>query len=164
MPTPEPALQIAEVDPCGDEALGLLRLAAAEARQLYPELQQPGAPEPGNTPTPPRGVYLIARLDGRTLAMGAHRPLDADCSELRRLYVHESARRLGLARRLLVALEAHARQVGFRTLRLETGFRQLPAMRLYEACGYRRIPPFGPYVGDPSSVCYEKQLGPGDAR
>jgi len=29
---------------------------------------------------------------------------------------------------------------------------------LYEACGFRRIEAFAPYIGDPTSVCFEKPL------
>jgi len=29
-------------------------------------------------------------------------------------------------------------------------------MALYESCGFERIPPFGEYINDPTSVCYEK--------
>jgi putative acetyltransferase len=31
-------------------------------------------------------------------------------------------------------------------------------MALYESFGFRRIPPFGEYRDDPTSVCYEKPL------
>lgn len=156
------SLDLREADPQGADALALLRLAAAEARALYPEAFAPGAPEPGNRPTPPRGAYFVAYEGGRAVGMAAHQPLDADTSELRRLYVHPEARRGGVARALLAAVEAHARGQGFVRLRLETGQRQQPAMRLYEACGWRPIAPFGPYVGDPTSVCYEKRLSAGD--
>ncbi len=44
------------------------------------------------------------------------------------------------------------------TARLETGNRQLPAMALYRAHGYREIEPFGLYQSDPLSVCFEKRL------
>jgi len=43
-------------------------------------------------------------------------------------------------------------------MRLETGNRQLPAMALHESYGFVRIPPFGDYVNDPTSVCYEKPV------
>ena len=33
-------------------------------------------------------------------------------------------------------------------------------MALYESLGFQRIPPFGEYVGDPTSVCFEKRIGP----
>lgn len=151
-------LSIGAADPQGEAALSLLRLAAVEARALYPELHAADAPWPGNEPTPPRGIYLLAWLGDELVGMGAHRPLDAHSTELRRMFVRSDARRHGVARALLEALQAHALSQGFTRLRLETGFRQLPAMRLYESFGFQRIDPFGPYVGDPSSVCFEKHI------
>lgn len=156
-------LRLAEADPQGAEALALLAEAAAEARALYPELHDPMAPPPTNAPTPPRGCYLLAWRQGVPVGMGAHRPLDAHTTELRRMFVTRAARGTGVAKALLARLEAHAAAAGFARLVLETGFRQQPAMRLYEGCGYVRIPAFGPYRDDPSSVCYAKTLdrGPG---
>jgi putative acetyltransferase len=29
---------------------------------------------------------------------------------------------------------------------------------LYESCGYQKIPPFGKYLGNPVSICFEKQM------
>lgn len=150
---------IDDVDPQGDEAMALLREAAVEARALYPELTAAGAPWPTNPPTPPRGAYLVARRDGAAVACGALRPMDdGDTAELRRMFVTAAARRQGAARAMLAALEARACTLGYRRLRLETGCRQAPALALYTACGYARIAPFGPYVDDPTSVCFEKAL------
>lgn len=153
-------IDIAAADPCGEDALSLLRAAADEARQLYPESFEPGAPYPTNAPTPPRGTYLIARVERRALGMGAHRLLDDTTTELRRLYVVPAMRRTGVATRLVRALEQHAAQMGLRRVVLETGRRQLAAMRLYAALGYQPIEPYGPHVGDPLSVCYAKALPP----
>ena len=55
-------------------------------------------------------------------------------------------------------IEHHARTQGFRRLVLETGYRQVPAMKLYESCGFQRIAPFGRYQEDPTSVCYKKSI------
>ena len=49
-------------------------------------------------------------------------------------------------------------QRGYHTLRLETGRYLAPALRLYQGAGYRPIPLFGEYVGNPRSVCLEKSL------
>jgi len=111
-------------------------------------------------PTPPRGAYFVALLEGKPVAMGAHRPLDAFSSEVRRMYTLVSARRTGAARAILGAVEQHARQQGFVELKLETGYKQLPAMLLYESAGFRRIEPFGVYQHDPTSVCFAKALTP----
>lgn len=154
-----PALSLRTVDPCGADALALLREAALEARALYPELIPANAPLPGNLPTPPRGLYLLAYApDGRALGCGAFRPLDQDCAEIRRMYVLKTARRLGVAWVLLERLQAEALALGYRCLRLETGYKQTPAMALYRHFGFAPIPAFGDYEGDPSSRCFEKRL------
>ena len=155
-------LHIAEADPQGQPALALLAEAAAEAAALYPELHDPARPGPGNPPTPPGGVYLLAWLDGVAVGSGALRPLpggQAGVGELRRLFVCRHARRQGVAAAIVAALEARAPGLGYRLLRLETGCRQTPAVALYTALGWRRIEPFGPYADDPTSVCFEKPVG-----
>jgi len=63
-----------------------------------------------------------------------------------------------VARALLKQLESAALEIGYSVLRLETGNRQFAAIALYQACGYHRIPPFGAYAADPTSVCFEKDL------
>ena len=85
--------------------------------------------------------------------------LDADTAELRRMFVTASSRRQGIAKAMLAELEKQAARLGFRRMRLETGNRQASAMALYKQQGFRLIPPFGEYVGDPVSVCFEKILG-----
>lgn len=153
-------LRFSAVDPRGDDAMGLLREAAIEARALYPELFPPGTPWPDNEPTPGRGVYLVGYTDGKPVACGALRPLDVETAEVRRMFVSASCRRRGIAKAVLAELEKHAAALGFKVMRLETGKRQLSAMALYERQGFRRIPPFGEYVGDPISVCFEKRVEP----
>jgi GNAT superfamily N-acetyltransferase len=149
---------IEPADPQGEAALALLREAALEARELYGVTPDVTAPWPTNPPTPPRGDYLLAVVNGEPAGMAAHRPLDAMATELRRVFVRRPFRRLGIARRLLAAIETRAQGRGFAVLRLETGPRQLAAMRLYETCGYLRIAAFGAYADDPTSICYEKCL------
>jgi len=153
-----PALRIEPVDPQGKDALSLLRSAAIEARQLYPDLHAADAPWPTNPALPARGAYVIAYADDTPVGCGALRPLDAHTAEVRRMYVLASARRTGVAREVLLHLEQRARELGYGRLRLETGNRQLPAIALYESMGFVRIPPFGDYVDDPVSVCFEKSL------
>ena len=150
--------EILTADPQGCEALALLREAAVEARALYPELHQPDAPWPVNPATPAGGIYLLGYAGGEAAACGALRPISATVAEVRRMFVSRRWRRRGYARAMLESLEAHATQLGYTRLRLETGSKQNPAMSLYEACGFRRIPPFGEYVGDPNSVCFEKGI------
>lgn len=155
---PQMKFDIREADPQGPDALRLLREAAIEARRLYPELHRPGDPWPTNRPTQPRGAYFIAYEQGIPIAMGAHYPMDARCSEVRRMFTSALARRQGVGRAILAAVEQHAAGQGFSELRLETGDRQGPAIALYEVAGYRRIEPYGAHQDDPTSVCFAKPL------
>jgi APA family basic amino acid/polyamine antiporter len=107
----------------------------------------------------PRGGFLLGRWQGRPVACGAFRPLGPTLAEFKRVYVKPEFRGRGIARSLLAALEAHAREAGYGRVRLETGVRQPEAIRLYEVAGYRRIESYGPYRDDPRSVCFEKALG-----
>lgn len=154
------------VDPLCADALALLRTAALEARVLYPDLIPADAPLPTNAPHAPGCVYLVAYDGARPVGMGALRPLPVapveapapDTAEVRRMFVDAAYRRRAIGRQLLAALERHAAQLGYRRLVLETGNRQAPAISLYERAGFRRIAPFGPHVGDPTSVCFGKVL------
>jgi putative acetyltransferase len=78
--------------------------------------------------------------------------------ELKKLFVAASARRGGVGRRLLDALEAEAETLGCNRLRLEVGVRQAPALHLYKSAGWTEIGPFPPYHSDPMSCFMEKQL------
>jgi GNAT superfamily N-acetyltransferase len=118
----------------------------------------------GSEPEPklfddPDGYFLVAQLDGSPVGCaGICRCEGERTAELRRMYVAAEARRLGIARALMAALEERARQLGYLTLRLETGPEQPEAIHLYETSGFTVIPNFGPYSGQRRSVCMEKTL------
>ena len=59
--------------------------------------------------------------------------------EIKRMWVAPSARGLGVAQRLLDALEAQARAAGLHTLRLDTNRHLVEAQRLYARNGYAEI-------------------------
>ena len=151
-------LVIEPIDPLHLQALALLAEAGREARALYPELFAPGSPAPTNTPLGEREVYLLAWREGVAVGCAALRRVDGYRGEVRRMFVTQQARREGVARALLARVEADALALGYRRLVLETGTRQKPAAALYRAAGWRRIPPYGNYVGDPTSVCFGKTL------
>jgi GNAT superfamily N-acetyltransferase len=110
---------------------------------------------------PPRGVFVVARVDGIAAACGAVRRLiggPPDVGEIKRMYTRPAARRRGLSRVVLDRLEAEAAALGYRRVQLETGLRQPEAIALYETAGYHRIPSFGQYESDELSVCFAKDL------
>ena len=153
-------LVVDAVDSLHPQALALLAEAAIEASALYPELFSASGPAPTNLPLRPRETYLLAWRDGQAVGCGALRQYDPFTGEVQRMFVTRRARRDGVARALLERLEQAASSLGYRRLVLETGVRQAPAIALYSGSGWRRIAPFGPYVGDPMSVCFGKALAP----
>ena len=64
------------------------------------------------------------------------------------MWVAESARGLGLGRRLLGELERHAAANGVRTLRLETNKNLTAAISLYRSAGFVEVDAFNdePYA------------------
>ncbi|MFE0591268.1 GNAT family N-acetyltransferase [Micromonospora echinospora] len=116
--------------------------------------------EPGIAPTAGDiDVFLIARdAHGAALGCGGLRTLGPDSAEIKRMYVEPAARGTGVAVAILRSLEHEARGRGLVDLLLETGTAQPDAMRFYEREGYHRIDNFGPYAGEPLSVCYARRL------
>jgi GNAT superfamily N-acetyltransferase len=108
---------------------------------------------------PPDGVFLVTRADdGRAVACGGVCRFDTARAELKRMYVLPAARGTGLGRRLLEALEAEARRLGYTGMVLETGDQQPEALGLYVAAGYGPIPCYGVYASRSLSMCFEKRL------
>lgn len=107
----------------------------------------------------PNVLFAVARdADGVALGCGAM-VVGATHGEIKRMYTRPEARGLGIARRLLAFLEREAQARGCGLFRLETGYLQAEALRLYASCGYERRGPFGDYSDDPLSVFMEKRAG-----
>jgi GNAT superfamily N-acetyltransferase len=107
---------------------------------------------------PPLGLFLIGSLLGEPVACGGWRMVEPGLAEVKRMYVVEAHRGRGLGRHLLAAIENSAARAGMRRLRLETGYRQPEAIRLYETSGWSRIAKFGVYRDEPGSSCFGKEL------
>lgn len=142
-------------DPVGAVARQLIEDLCREMTTRYGTPPSPFSPAESNGD---RAIFLVARLEGRPVGCGALRPWDANTAEIKRMYVDPAFRRQGIARRVLLELEGHARRFNYRAIRLETGIRQPEAQQLYQSLGYHRIPTYGPYVGNVTSVCFEKSL------
>ncbi|MBH0054794.1 GNAT family N-acetyltransferase [Salinibacterium sp. SWN139] len=102
--------------------------------------------------------HTLLVLDGDTvIGHAALRPFEQSF-EVKKVFVDSRHRGKGAARRLMLELEAVAREANAHSLILQTGNLQKPAMALYESLGYERIDVFGDYAAIPFSVCYEKSL------
>ena len=102
--------------------------------------------------------FFIARDGGRPAGCGGVLLVGREYAEVKRMYVRPAFRGRRIGRLMLDHLVEHARQHALTVIRLETGIHQREAIALYEARGFRKIPPFGPYRDDPVSLCYELRL------
>jgi GNAT superfamily N-acetyltransferase len=111
---------------------------------------------------PPAGLFLVATLHGNPLGSGALKFHGKKPAELKRMWVAESARGLGVGRRLLTELEHQAARRGVRTIRLETNKSLVEAISLYRSTGYVEVAPFNdePYAHH----WFEKHIGPTRSR
>jgi GNAT superfamily N-acetyltransferase/DNA-binding MarR family transcriptional regulator len=98
--------------------------------------------------TPPEGALFIARLRGEPVGCGALKLHGQAPAELKRMWIAPAARSLGLGRRLLGALERHAREASAPAVRLETNRALTEAIALYRRSGYVEVAAFNaePYA------------------
>ena len=94
----------------------------------------------------PRGLLLLAEVDGSIAGCCALRPLDnvdyANACEMKRLYVRRAFRRFGLGRQLAEALLDAARLAGYSSVLLDTLDDMESARALYTDLGFEEIPPY----------------------
>ncbi|MEO8504372.1 MAG: GNAT family N-acetyltransferase [Acidobacteriota bacterium] len=92
---------------------------------------------------PPNGFFLVASLPGQPVGCAALKHVKGEAiGEVRRMWVSNEVRGLGLGRRLLESVEQGARKAGVKRLRLETNRSLSEAQALYRANGYGEIPLF----------------------
>jgi GNAT superfamily N-acetyltransferase len=91
---------------------------------------------------PPRGTFLLVRLNGEPVGCGGLKPISREAAYLKRMWIAPGARGRGLACRLLSALEDEARAMGYSIVRLETNKSLIEAQQLYRSSGYREVAPF----------------------
>ncbi len=94
----------------------------------------------------PRGLLLLAMVDGEVAGCGAFRPLpDADepnACEMKRLFVRRAFRRFGFGRLIAEHLLDHAREAGYSSMYLDTLDDMEAARELYAALGFVEVPPY----------------------
>lgn len=143
-------VEIAPADPAGAEARACIAAYLAELGRRFE-----GGFDPTRGPSaeprelvPPAGLFLLARLDGEPVGCAALKVTAPDTGEIKRMWVAPDARGLGIAQRLLDALEAHARGIPLRVLQLDTNRALAEARALYLRNGYREVPPYNdnPYA------------------
>ncbi|WP_229403221.1 bifunctional helix-turn-helix transcriptional regulator/GNAT family N-acetyltransferase [Micromonospora okii] len=141
------------IEPCppGDpRARACVRAYAREVAGRFDDGFDPALSRPVRDEelVPPAGVFLLATLNGEPVGCGAvklHRDAPA---EIKRVWVSDAVRGLGLGRRMLDELERHAAERGWTAVRLDTNRHLIEAIALYRSAGYREVEAFNdePYA------------------
>ena len=137
-------VEIQPVDPEHPDARQCLRsyFAELERRSGAPFDPLIGSTAEPHELRPPAGEIVVAYLRAEPVACGALKHFPDAVTDVKRMWVADAARGLGLGRRLLADLEARAARAGAGTVRLETNRTLHEAIALYRSVGYREVPPF----------------------
>lgn len=149
-------------DPDSPDAKRCLDQYFAELSDRFEEGFQAGKSIPADSKDlrPPRGAFLLARLDGRPVGCGAVKSIEPGVGSIKRMWVSPDVRGIGVGRRLLLAIENEAAGLGMTLLRLETNRSLHEAQALYRRNGYREVAAFNddPYANH----WFEKRIDPSE--
>jgi|SRR5436305_500575 len=137
-------VELRAVDPGGADARRCLRAYFAELnrRSDIPFDPAKGTSAEPHELRPPAGAFIVAYLRDEPIGCGALKHHRSEPSEIKRMWVAESARGLGIGRRLLAALEQVARDARAPAVRLDTNKTLIEAISMYRSAGYQEIPRF----------------------
>ncbi len=90
----------------------------------------------------PEGVILLATVNDEAVGVVALRKIEDGICEMKRLYVQESARGLGIARAFSEKLIELAKAKGYHTMKLDTLARLEAATKLYRSLGFQEVKPY----------------------
>lgn len=103
-------------------------------------------------------TVVIAYSDQKAVGCCCFKDFDNNTVEVKRMYLDADYRSKGIAGKMLTEIEYWAKEKGFSTSVLETGYKMVEAIHLYKKMGYSQIPNYGQYADNPDSICLSKQL------
>ena len=105
----------------------------------------------------PEGAIILAYCGGELCGCGALKKIEPGICEMKRLYVRDRFKSLGIGRGMAVKLMEKAAEMGYDKIRLDTLSSMHAAHSLYKSLGFYEIPP---YVYNPieDAVFMEKKI------
>lgn len=134
---------------------GLIRDLDIELHQMYGDIQE--SFDVHNTTNDLETIAVIYYKD-RPIGCGAYKQFSPDTMEIKRVYVAPEYRNQGIAQELMKVLELDGLHKGYQKVLLETGKKQMAAVKSYTNRGYVLCDAYGPYIGNPISICMTKEL------
>jgi len=147
---------IAQEQPDRPDIVALIEASDAYSLERYPPEGHFGTDVAGLTS--PDITFLVARRGGVAEGCGAVKWFADGTAELKRIFVAETARGLGLGRHIMARLEALATARRVETLYLETGPLNIEAVAMYRRLGYVECGPFADYPANPYSLFMTRKL------
>jgi DNA-binding MarR family transcriptional regulator/ribosomal protein S18 acetylase RimI-like enzyme len=151
-------ITVEPVDGHAPDARACLEAYAADLDARFPEGFEKSDLASPDEVSGDAGAFFVAYEEGERVGCGALRRLEPGAGEIKHVWVHTAARRLGLARRLLGALEREAAARGMTVVRLDTHAVLTEAQAMYRASGYTEIPAYADHVY--AAHWFEKRLSP----
>lgn len=108
--------------------------------------------------TPPRGLCLLAKLDGRAVGTLMLKRVSDTVCEMNRMWVRPEGRGKGIGRALIDRLCAEARGMGFTLMKLEALDERIMAVPLYEKAGFVTDPDRSAYAREDLRVIAMKKV------
>jgi GNAT superfamily N-acetyltransferase len=91
---------------------------------------------------PPHGRLLLAEMDDRIVGLACLHRIGEDIGEVKRMYVRNEYRGLGIGRTLLERLIEEAKEMGFPKVQLDSARFMEAAHALYRSNGFYEIDPY----------------------
>jgi DNA-binding MarR family transcriptional regulator/GNAT superfamily N-acetyltransferase len=91
---------------------------------------------------PPHGDFVVVYLHGEPVGCGGVKFHPGEPTEIKRMWVSDDVRGMGIGRRLLTELEALAIASGATLAHIETNATLTEAMAMYRRSGYVEVPAF----------------------
>ena len=99
----------------------------------------------------PTGSFVIAVIDRQVVGCGGVQRHDPSTGEIKRMWVHEAWRGVGLGRRMLDRLEAEVASLGYARVVLDTNDTLTEAIAMYDRAGYDATER---YNDNPDAMCW----------
>lgn len=90
----------------------------------------------------PKGDLILAYVNDQLAGVVAVHEIEPGIAEMKRLYVRDDFRKLGIGQELVARILASAERLGYQAIRLDTLKSMTGALKIYHAAGFKPIDPY----------------------